>query len=107
MKDHDRFYEAECSLLVCHKVNFIVNFHYFIIFHWQSNIKNRKINILELKFKTLGNYSFDANRRQTFDSSAKKYLYEPFLWRSPIVSLIDNGAIEAYKDDERPNGWCF
>ena len=62
------------------------------------------VKILELNPKTLGNYSFDANRRQTFDSSAKKYLNEPFLWRSPIVSLIDNDAIEAYRDDERSNG---
>ena len=78
-----------------------------IIFRWQSNIKNRKIDILELKLKTLGNYSLDEKRGQTFDCSAKKYLYEPFLECWPGVSLIDNDAIEAYKDGQRPIGWCF
>ena len=77
------------------------------MYRWQSNITNRKINILELKLKTLVNYSLDENRRQTFDCSAKKYLYEPFLECWPSVSLIDNDAIEAYEDHQRPIGWCF
>ena len=100
MKDHSLFYKAKRSLLVCRQVN-----SSFISIPFPQHYK--QIDILEVKLKTLGNYSLDENRRQTFDSSAKKYFYEPFLERPPIVSLIDNDAIEVYKDDQIPIGCCF
>ena len=60
--------------------------------------------ILELSLKTLGNYSFDENRKQTFDCSAKKYLFEPFLKSPPAVALSDDDSVEAFKDRTKLSG---
>lgn len=60
--------------------------------------------ILELSRKMLGNYSFDENRKQTFDCSAKKYLFEPFLKSPPAVALSDVDAIKAFKDRRKSSG---
>ena len=105
MKDHSLFYKAKWSLLVCGKVN--SSFPLFFVGKAISIITNRKIDILELKLKTLGNYSLDENRRQTFDCSAKKYLYESFLERLPINLTDNEDALKAYKEDQRSIGWCF
>ena len=77
-------------------------------YYYNCSQHNNVLYTLELKLETLGNYSFDANRKQTFDCSAKKYLFEPFLQNPPTFSLIDESdSIETYKDYEMPIGWCF
>ena len=100
-KDLSIFYEATSSLLVYREV-----FNKYQLINNKAG--NNVIYTLELKLETLGNYSFDANRKQTFDCSAKKYLFEPFLQNPPTFNQNDESdSIETYKDHEMPIGWCF
>ena len=108
-KDPSIFYKATSSLSVYRKVfNKYQLFITIIVPNINNKAGNNVIYTLELKLETLGNYSFDANRKQTFDCSAKKYLFEPFLQNPPTFNQNDESdSIEAYRDYEMPIGWCF